>query len=342
MIAFSIASSIDVMSAVSSICNTTQSHITLAVVNSNIIIGAIGPEFFKLYNTGSKVEIEDTAIRIPAKVMKTVCTSACNIRFEIDNSVKIFKMQQTGVTLGVTIPLEQDFCLDLIASIIRDGTNSVETLDISALTELRSLVTYTNSGLQCKEGLAYVVGPGFMAYKELESKLSFIMTKDNIGELVKFAASFSSVEAFESGIYTVFFSKGFYFGCKQPRQFIDSEYESFKSAKALYSTQVNLTELRNVLKSIGIPKGSNPKCEFDMEHFVMRMDLNTYGKYAVVIGNQGQQPITSKSAKFAVLTDTLMKILSSSSSKVEDIPLTVYKSFVAFEIKGISFLIVRE
>lgn len=342
MLAFSIASSADVIVAINSICNTSQSHITLAVVNSNIIIGAIGPEYFKLYNTGNKVEIEDTAIRIPTKVMKTICTSACDIRFEIDTNVKIFKMLQSGVAVGVTIPLEQDFCLDLISSVINDGINATESIDISALSELRSLITYANSGLQCKDGLAYVVGPGFMAYKETNSKLSFIMTKDNIGEFVKFAASFSSVTAFESSIYTVFFDKGFYFGCKQPRLFVDSEYESYKSAKALYSTQVNLTELRNVLKSIGIPKGLNPKCEFDTERFVMRMDLDIYGKYAVVIGKQGQQPVQNKSTKFAVLTDTLMKILSSSSSKVEDVTLTVYKAFISLEIKGIKFLIVRE
>lgn len=328
--------------AINSLCTTTQSHITLAVINKAIICGAIGPEFFKLYNTSCQADASNFAIRVPTKVMKTVCISPCTIRIEIDTTIKIFRIINGSIIMGVTIPLEQDFNLELIANILADGVASTEPFDISAIGELRALVAYADSGLQCKNGLAYVIGSGFTAYRTIANKLSFIMTRENISEFVKFSSAYGEIELFESGIYTVFFSHGHYFGCKQPRAFVESDYDAYIASKPIYSVPLNFVELSGVIRAIGVPKGTSPKSEFDMEHFVVRMDLGIYGRYAIVVGTQGTEPIQGKSAHFSVSTNSLKCVLSNSALKSEAVILTVYKSFISLKIGNNDFLLVRE
>lgn len=337
-----IEASDNITTALNNLCNTTQSHITLAVINKQIIAGAIGPEFYKLYNTGCTADVEDFAIRIPTRVMKTVCSSICEIRIDIDTGIKLLKMKDGGVLMGVTVPLEQDFNLDMIIQTIADGKNSSEPLDISAVSDLRPLVSYADSGLQCTDGLAYVIGSGFTAYRKINSKLSFIMTKDNISEFVKFANAHNNIELFESGIYTVFFCGGHYFGCKQPRSFVESDYSSYTSSKPLYSVPLNLSEFCYVLRAIGIPKGESPKCNFDLEHFVVRMDLGSRGRYAIAIGIKDAEPVSGKNASFKILTESLKRVFSGSSLKFDAITLVVYKSFIAFKIGENDFLFVKE
>lgn len=332
----------NVTAVISSLCNTTQSHITLAVVDKRIICGAIGPEFFKLYDTGCRADENNLAVRIPAKVMKTVCTSPCTIHIEIDTTIKILRLIDGGVIMGVTIPLEQDFNLNLIENVLADVAVATEPFDISAIGELRSLIAYADSGLQCKDGLAYVIGSGFTVYRTVANKLSFIMTKENISEFVSFSNAYGDIELFESSIYTVFFSHGHYFGCKQPRSFVESDYSAYVASKPLYSVPINFIELRSVMKAVGIPKGTSPKCEFDMERFVVRMDLGIYGRYAIAVGVPGAEAVQGKSSHFSVSAESLKHVLSSSSSKADAATLTVYKPFISLKIGDNDFLLVRE
>lgn len=332
----------DITTALNNICNTTQSHITLAVISNQIIVGALGPEFFKLYNTGCRADSEDFAIRIPTRVMKTTCSSVCELHIEIDVGIKILKVKDNGVLMGVTVPLEQDFNLEMIMQILKDGTSSSEPFDISAITDLRPLVAYADSGLQCQNGLAYVLGPGFTAYKRVDNTLAFIMTKDNVSEFVKFANAHNEIELFESSIYTVFFSRGHYFGCKQPRSFVESDYSTYESLTPLYKVTLNLSEFCYVLRAITIPKGEKPTCNFDMERFVVRMDLGSKGKYAIAIGAEGSTPIAGTSAKFKIMTDSMKRVLSGNSLSFNAVDLAVYKSFIALRVGNNDFLFVRE
>lgn len=328
--------------ALANICTTSQSHITLAVVNHKIIAGALGPEFFKLYDTGCTCDADDFAIRIPTRVMKTLCTTACSIQVDVDAGIRLLKRVHGGLTLGISVPLEQDFNLDLITNVLIASKTSSKPFDISAVSDLRSLVAFADSGLQCKDGLAYVIGSGFTAYRRIENDLPFIMSRENISEFVKFAGAHKAISLFESGIYTVFNSGAFFFGCKQPRSFIESDYDAYSAAKPIYSTRVNLTELCMVMKTIGIPKGETPKCDFDMSKYVVHMDLGNRGRYAISIGVKDVEPVESKSTTFKVLTESLKCILSNSSLKLDDVTVTVYKSFVAIQVSHNDFLLVRE
>lgn len=332
----------NICSSLANICTTTQSHITLAVVSHRIIAGALGPEFFKLYDTGCCSDADDFAIRIPTRVMKTLCTTTCSIQIDVDAGIRLLKMVHGGITMGVSIPLEQDFNQELIADILSASKTSSNPFDISAVGDLRPLVAFANSGLQCKKGLAYVIGPGFTAYRQIENELPFIMTRENISEFVKFAGAHKSIGLFECGIYTVFSSGQYFFGCKQPRSFVDSEYESYCAAKPLFSTHVNLTELCFVMKTIGIPKGENPKCDFDMDRLVVHMDLGNRGRYAIAIGIKDAEPVQEKAVSFKILTESLKCILSNSSLKLDNVVITVYKSFIAIQTGGNDFLLVRE
>lgn len=328
--------------ALSNICMTNQSHITLAVINHRIIAGALGPEFFKLYDTGCTADVDDLAIRIPTRVMKTLCTTTCSIQVDIDAGIRLLKKVHGGITMGVNIPLEQDFNLEVISDVLTASLTSSHPFDISAISDLRPLVAFANSGLQCKDGLAYVIGSGFTAYRKIENSLPFIMSRENISEFVKFANAHKEISLFESGIYTVFSSGAHFFGCKQPRSFVDSEYAAFEASKPIYSAHVNLTELCFVMKTIGIPKGEKPMCDFDMSRFVVHMDLGNRGRYAISVGVKGVEPIQSKSATFKVLTESLKCILSNSSLKLDDVEITVYKSFIAIRASNNDFLLVRE
>lgn len=328
--------------ALTNICTTSQSHITLAVVNHKIIAGALGPEFFKLFDTGCTSDADDFAIRIPTRVMKTLCTTTCSIHIDVDAGIRLIKKIHGGITMGVSIPLEQDFNLELIADVLEASKTSAKPFDISAISDLRPLVAFADSGLQCKDGLAYVIGSGFTAYRKIENELPFIMSRENISEFVKFANAHRAINLFESGIYTVFSSDVHFFGCKQPRSFVESDYEAYISSKPLYSVHANLSELCMVMKTIGIPKGEKPKCDFDMERFVVHMDLGNRGRYAISIGLKGAEPVQSKSSTFKVLTESLKCILSNSSLKLDDVEVTVYKSFIAIRANNNDFLLVRE
>lgn len=322
--------------AIRDLCRMSGSHVSIMAASGELVFASVSPEYFKLYSFPYKFNCEDFSIRVSKRVLRPLVCEGCILRLTIDTQVRLDKYYDSALAVSVACPMEQDFNNEFIFEVVTKGKSCVKTYDYSSLLALRGMVNYAQTGLQVKDGLAYLRGVGFIVYSEIDHPFDFIMTLTNVTELTTFLKVFNSPQAYECGAYAVFHSQASYFGCRLPVNFVNSEYGEYKAMVPLIEVQVNLAEVARTLQSLVIQKNEMTSCSFILSKGVVVFEIGTTGRYEVVISSEMQD------CTFKVPLDILKKMLSNSKLPFSNVMLRVFDSFVTLVINEISILISRE
>lgn len=334
---FEIQVGLDLEKIMTDLCRTSGSHLTVCSDGKRLVFASVIPECFKAYRLPCEVCIEPFSVRLPKKIMNPIISAGTTLLFELGDSITICKLRDSHMLSSVRMPLEQDFNSEFVFSALcaREGTD--ERFDLSAVSDLRPIVNYAQYGLQFRSNLAYILGPGFIVYKEIEHGVDFIMTPSNVTELISFIKSNGNVAVYEQGAYVIFRSSNKWLGCRLPVRFVDSEYKTYKQMNPLSEIKINLVELYSTLHGMTLPKNEITKCTFDLSHSVVLIELGAFYHYKVDI-----QCGSVEGLKFDLPLEVVHKLFTNTRLKYSDITLRVFDSFVAFMTNNTHILINRE
>lgn len=336
MVQFNIDGNAFVLSELGNLCTVKGSHITFAAIDGDLYAAAVSPEYFKIIKLDSSEVPPNFAIRIQKTMIKPLLSTPCVMKFTITDNVTISRYSAKGLLATVRVPLEYDFNSELISNAVNAGSNTTGEYDITPLAEIKSIIPFGTSGLQLKDNLAYIHGNGFIVYRKLQHPINFIMSAANMTELLKFVRANGRVQIYESDVYVVFRNADSYFGCRQPLQFVESNYGDYLSSERQHAVSADLTELHNILGSFTIPKGDNPMCRLLLDRHIAVFDIGADYHFEVSLGNAG-----TECEEISVSVSVLKNIFSNSNLDYTDASILVYPYFVVFRLGAVDLLVSR-
>lgn len=336
MVQFNLDANAFVLAELGSLCTVKGSHITFAAIDGNLYAAAVSPEYFNIVRLEIGEVPSNFAIRVQKNMIKPLLSTACVMRFTITDSVTISRYNRNGLLTAVRVPLEYDFNSQLISDVVNAGSQNTGEYDITPLAEIKSIIPFGTSGLQLKDNLAYIHGNGFIVYRKLQHPINFIMSAANMTELLKFVRTNGRVQIYESEVYVVFRNADRYFGCRQPLQFVESNYEDYLSSERLHAVSADLAELHNVLGSFAIPKGDNPMCRLLLDRSMAVFDIGADYHFEVSLGC-----VKTECEEISVSVAVLKNIFSNSNLDYTDAAILVYPYFVVFRLGAVDLLVSR-
>lgn len=325
----------DLLSLITDFCNTQGSHLTFFCIKHKVYLAAICPEYFKLFDTGQAVDCDDFAIRIPKHIVRPIIADCCTLMFILSEKITIRKYKDSDKILAsVVLPLEYDFNDTLIKETLRLGEECENKTDLSDILSLKPLVPFSTDGIQCKDNMAYVMGNGFQAYLPVKSPINFVLTQKNMAELSSFIRTHHEIFMYEYEVYVLFKSDKYYFGCKQPVRFVNSNYNLFLKAKPITQVKCNLTEICRIVYYFTIPKSEIPICNFNLSKGII--SISSDYDYMIAMECDKHEDIT-----FQIPLDVIKRIFTNSKIKYSDITLAVYESFICIRSGSLDILISR-
>ena len=294
-------------------------------------------EYFKIFDTHQIVGEDTFAIRIKKSILKPIISDSGILHFTIGDKVTIRRVVEDKIRTLLTIPLEKDFNSELIRDYVVKGRDGDEVYDMTVLSSLKEVVRFCPTGLQFRDSLAYVHNGSFIVYKPVDHPVDFIMTQSNASELVRFVKAHNKVFMYEVGAYAVMRSGSYYLGCRLPARFVDSEYAEYLAAKPEQVVEVDLSELRRVIKDLPIPKGMKPLCRFDFSTGYAYIEADQYHSYTVALDSQMQLD-----CRCVLAVELLKQMFISSTLPYCKTTMQIYTSFVAFKVAGVDMLLGRE
>lgn len=327
------------------ICNLRgNSHLSLTVLQGNVIIGAISPEYLQVLHTGVKLEdVQDISIRIPTRTIKPILSVGL-IRFDIDQFLIMSRFYNGVVQSRVKIPLELDFNAGLIGEVVEANKQHAndDKISLAPLMQLRDLASISKQGVQVEDKLAYISSEGYVVYKPVTFDQKFIVSKECLGAILGFVRQTSQLIMFDvRGYHAV--SRGFMIFCwRKTRQYVNTDYDTFNSFIPQYSMSVNFINVKQIVKTIAPSKTQTYTAKFEFQNKYLQIGVGAHETFVATFSRDYlQDPEESDSLTVEIPYSVLRTILLSNSFDWSNLIVSVYETCVAFQSNGITVVMIR-
>lgn len=308
--------------------------------SDSLLIGAIGTEFLKFVDTGLKCDTDSPiSIRVPSKIIKTVATIGF-IDLIIGDKLLIQKRHTaTTVVAQITLPLEMDFNSDLLhemnfAAKQQEGP-AISMQDVLALKELLKIGM---TGIQVKDGRAFINGNGYYVYKPFPSEYAFIMTNDCLAMMASFISKSGKVQLFTNSGYIIAKKDTVCFGWKKTRTYMSDTWDVFQQQRPIFEVGCDLFPISSIIKGIAIEKTSTYSCILDFQQSRVVIQAGTLGTYELAFSTPSSREDYTVSVPF----DIFKLVVSASTTDLQHLVFKVYQNFVCMQWGTTQVLIIGD
>ncbi len=320
------------------------SVIGISIIDNQVILSAICPEYMKIAFTDVQVDVDDLSIRVPTSVLKPLLSLGA-LAFELDTNLVISKLYNNSLVARVRIPLELDFNEEIISEVISQRVKHMydPEIDLSSIVSLRDIVSIKEKGIQIQDGIAYVCSDGFVVYRKIDTSLKFIVSQDCLVSLINFIKTFGTVQMYDVKSYHAVYKKGMMYCWRKSREYVPNDYDMFTSLDPIYSTSANLASLAAVVRGIPSVRTKTYDAMFAFDSGYLQIQVGSMETYVLTFSQDVLKECSDNTQlRIEVPYQVLRHILGSSALTWSSVIINVYESCIEFKSGDISAIMVRQ